>query len=258
MSRGDSIRKTAWIARCVARAVTAPGIQQLLGTTQGRVHSQPMRRNELLQWLAELPREVRDQAVEQYLGIAGPMPDHAPPGPDLIGYHASSVAAVVQALVLAAVQPEDVLIDLGAGLGKVALLAHLLTGAHARGIELQPTLVEGARASATRFGADVMFSQGDVRRADLDAGTVFYLYAPFTGPVLAEVLARLFSVASKHAIVVCALGVDLHRTAPWLAPRPSDSFWLTVYDSVVSGVAPRAPRISRLRRSLSDIVALER
>jgi precorrin-6B methylase 2 len=164
----------------------------------------------------------------------------------------------VQALVLAAVQPEDVLIDLGAGLGKVVLLAHLLTGAHAHGIELQPALVERARASAARLGADALFSQGDARQADLETGTVFYLYAPFTGQVLAEVLARLFRVASKHAIVVCALGVDLHRTATWLAPRPSDSFWLTVYDSVVSGVPPRAPRISRLRRSLTDIVALER
>ena len=50
---------------------------------------------------------------------------------------------------------------------------------------------------------------------------MFYMYAPFTGPVLSEVLARLFHVASERAIVICALGVDLHGAAAWLAPRPT-------------------------------------
>jgi hypothetical protein len=216
-----------------------------------------MRGNELLAWLSALPAAARDRALEEHLGIAGEAPDTGPPGPELIGYHASGVAAIVQALTVAAVQREDVLIDLGAGLGKVVLLAHLLTGATARGIELQPALVARARAAARQLGAEVDFSQGDARQADLASGTVFYMYAPFTGPVLSEVLARLLRVAADHAIVVCALGVDLHREAAWLAPRPSDSFWLTVYDSVVSGVPPRSARRPGLHPRLTDIVALE-
>jgi hypothetical protein len=217
-----------------------------------------MRGNELLDWLCRLPAQARDRTLEEHLGIAGGAPNTEPPGQDLIGYHASGVAAIVQALTHAGVQREDVLVDLGAGLGKVVLLAHLLIGATARGIELQSALVARARAAARRLGAEVEFSQGDAREADLASGTVFYMYAPFTGPVLSEVLTRLFRVAKGHAIVVCALGVDLHRGAAWLAPRPSDSYWLTVYDSVVSGVPPRLARHSALHPRLTDIVARER
>jgi SAM-dependent methyltransferase len=160
-------------------------------------------------------------------------------------------------LVEAPVRPEDVLFDLGAGLGKVLLVARLLTGATVCGVELQPALVERARAAAARLGVDAEFVCGDARTANLESGTVFYLYAPFTGSVLAEVLARLRLVAARRAIVICALGIDLQRAAPWLVPRASDSFWLTVYDSVISGVSPRAQRHSALGAN-TDIVTRER
>jgi hypothetical protein len=220
-----------------------------------------MRGAELLDWLSALPVRARDRALEEYLGITGPAPVAPPLGPDSIGYHPSGVAAIVRALVDVPVQREDVLYDLGAGLGKVVLSAHLLTSVTARGIEVQPALVAQARAAAARLGVEtqVQFAVGNARDADLDSGTVFYLYAPFTGATLSAVLARLERVATEHAIVVCALGVDLHRLAPWLVPRPSEAFWLTLYDSVVSGVAPRAAYTSAFAaRPSTDIVTLER
>jgi SAM-dependent methyltransferase len=159
----------------------------------------------------------------------------------------------------APVTAEDVFVDLGAGLGKVVLLAHLLVGATARGVELQPDLVLRARAAAAKCGADVRFELGDARQADLEDGTVFFLYVPFTGPVLAEMLERLRSIASRRAIVVCTLGLDLDRDAPWLARRGIDSFWLAIYDSVVSGVPPRRTEGRGLPdRALADVVAFER
>jgi hypothetical protein len=68
----------------------------------------------------------------------------------------------------------------------------------------------------------VTFSCGDVRDADLEHGAaiaspgasanfVFFLYAPFTGPVLDEVSKRLRAVAERRAITVCALGVEVGR-----------------------------------------------
>ncbi|HWZ89674.1 MAG TPA: hypothetical protein VNW92_12510 [Polyangiaceae bacterium] len=216
-----------------------------------------MRGSELLEWLSTLPAGERDRALEEHLGIAEPAPDATPPGPDLIGYHASGVAAIVRALATVPVQREDVFVDLGAGLGKVVLAAHLLTGATARGVELQPALAERAQAAARRLGAAVELSAGDAQNADLASGTVFYLYAPFTGAVLSKVLARLLCVASEHAIVVCALGVDLDRAAPWLVPRPGDSFWLTIYDSAVRGVPARRTAQCALPRRFTDIVASE-
>jgi SAM-dependent methyltransferase len=217
-----------------------------------------MRAADLLAWLASLPPNERDAAVEEHLGIAVPA-SSAPPGEDLIGYSASAVAAILRVLIDVPVVADDVVVDVGAGLGKVALLARMLTGAKARGIELQPTLVERASRAAARLGVDVSFTRGDAREADLDDGTVFFLYLPFTGPVLADVLERLRAVGSRRAIVVCSLGLDLERHAPWLVPRPTDAFWLTVYDSIGSEVHPRARRErSPLLGRAADVVAFER
>jgi SAM-dependent methyltransferase len=214
---------------------------------------------ELLAWLASLPPASRDAALEERLGIDAPAPSSAAPGDHMVGYHASAVAPIVHALAGVPVVAGDVVVDLGAGLGKVVLLARLLTGATARGVELQPTLVERARAAAARLRLDVGFALADAREADLADGTVFFMYLPFTGPVLGEVLARLHAVASRRAIVVCSLGLDLVREAPWLAPRSIDAFWLMIYDSVVPGVAPRAPRLrSPGLGPDADAVALDR
>jgi SAM-dependent methyltransferase len=193
---------------------------------------------DLLARLAALPPAERDAEVERYLGIAEGA-DSTAPGAGLIGYHASGVAPIIHALVEVPVGRDDVVVDLGAGLGKVVLLASLLTGARSRGIELQPALVQRARSAAARLGVPVEIAQGDVRDAPLEDGTVFFLYAPFHGPVLRDVFGRLRAVASRRAIVVCALGVDLGREAPWLVPRPIDSFWLSIYDSRVEGASPR-------------------
>jgi SAM-dependent methyltransferase len=213
----------------------------------------------LIAWLSSIPAPERDTAIERHLGIATPAPSSAPPGAHLIGYHASGVAVIVRALIEVPVVADDVVVDLGAGLGKVVLLARLLTGAVAIGIELQPDLVNRARAAAASLGLDACFHQGDARAAPLDSGSVFFLYAPFTGPALAEVVERLHAVARSHAIVVCALGIDLDRDrqSRWLVPRVVESFWLTIYDSVVPGVAARPPRVSPLGRH-ADIIAFER
>jgi hypothetical protein len=213
---------------------------------------------DFLAWLSSLPPGARDAVVEQRLGIADAPPSSAPPGDHLVGYHPSGVAPIVQAIIEVPITADDVLIDLGAGLGKVVFLAHLLTGATARGVEVQAALVDRARAAAARLELDVRFTRADAREADIDDGTVFFLYAPFTGPALAEVLRRLHAVAARHAIVVCALSIDLDRVATWLAPRPTESFWLTLYDSRVPGVLPRAERAASPLEPIARAIVLER
>ncbi|HVU03498.1 MAG TPA: methyltransferase domain-containing protein [Polyangiaceae bacterium] len=211
---------------------------------------------ELAERLARLPPAERDRAAEVWLGIAEPPPTEAP-GAELVPYQPSGVSPIVRALREAVVTSDDVLVDLGSGLGKVVFLAALFTGAKARGIEREPALVRGAERAARELGLDVGFSCEDVRDASLDDGTVFFLYTPCTGSALRRLLDRLHGVARRRAIVVCALGSDLPRDATWLVPRPTDAFWLTLYDGVLPGAAPRVTGPSRLCGAVFDALAGE-
>jgi hypothetical protein len=209
--------------------------------------------------LGALPPNSRDRAIERYFGFPGISPCARPPGEHLIGYHASAVSTVVRLLVELPVTSDDHFVDLGSGLGKVVLLAHLLTGARSRGVELQADLCRQARAAAARLGiADhATFDHEDARSASLESGTVFFLYSPFDGPVLDSVLERLRAVASRRAIAVAAHGLDLTHRASWLSPRSTDAFWLTIYDSEVQGVRSRLPRRPELSRRIAQAIAFE-
>ena len=211
--------------------------------------------SDLLAWLAAMPADQRDRAIEERLGIGDSAPS-ASPGEHLVGYHPSGVAPIVRALLEAAVTPDDVVVDIGCGLGKVVMLAALLTGARARGVELQPHLVARARVAAAALALPVTFSSEDARVANFDDGTVFFLYVPFSGPVLDRVVDRLACVADKRAIVIATLSVDLPPRR-WLTRRDVDSFWLSVYDGRGENVPPRA---SRVLRSSTDAerIAFER
>jgi SAM-dependent methyltransferase len=192
----------------------------------------------LLSRLAALPPEARDAELERLLGIDDTTGLSSCPGPELLGYHPSGVAPALCALLEASAGVDDLFIDLGSGLGKVAALSRLVCGARVRGIEVQQELI----ARAPRLDG-VEFVHADVRHAAIEDGTIFFLYNPFTGSALREVLARLRGVAAHHAIVVCALGVSLeHATGDWLRPRPLEHFWLQVFDSHVPGVPPRVMR----------------
>nr|WP_283254741.1 class I SAM-dependent methyltransferase [Luteimonas galliterrae] len=119
----------------------------------------------------------------------------------------------------AALAERDVLIDLGAGLGHVALLAAICTGARCIGIEREAAYVDCARRCANALNLDnATFVPQDVRSADLSAGTVFYLYTPFVGAMLDEVLSLLKRQAASREIRVCTLGpcTAIVAREPWL------------------------------------------
>lgn len=131
---------------------------------------------------------------------------------------------MVAALIETGADQEDVFVDLGCGLGKVTALARLISGARVRGIELQQELI--SRAPKLE---GVEYFHGDVRDAPLDDGTIFYLYNPFSGDVLAQVLSRLRSIALKRVITICTLGLSLNED--WLEERAFEHFWLQIFDS---------------------------
>jgi precorrin-6B methylase 2 len=133
----------------------------------------------------------------------------------------------------AAIGPSDVFVDIGAGVGRAATLVHLLTGASAIGIEIQPGLVRAARSLSSRLGLPrVPCVQGDAAdiAAHMTIGTVFFLYCPFSSGRLAKVLDALEPIARTRMLRVCC--VNLPRLdRPWLTGEPILSEDLTVYRS---------------------------
>jgi len=119
----------------------------------------------------------------------------------------------------------EVFYDLGSGLGQVVMLVNLLTGIEARGVEIEPAYCAFAQDCATGLGlSDVGFVEADVRDADISDGTVFFLYTPFTGGILKDVLARLRSLAKPIRIVTCGPCTEIVAKEEWLT-QLSSSAW---------------------------------
>jgi SAM-dependent methyltransferase len=199
-------------------------------TARAGIESGALRGAALLELLLSIPLFERDAWIDELLGFEEPPPDI----PDLprgsVPYLPSSVEEILAMVREAPVEPDDELVDLGSGLGRVVILAHLLSGARARGVEIQEPLVRSARARCAELAlAAVSFVHADAAEAELD-GSIFFLYAPFNGETLARVLRRLEEVARRRPIVLCAAGLELHDV-PWLSPRKTSCVSLTLYDS---------------------------
>jgi SAM-dependent methyltransferase len=188
--------------------------------------------------LVSVPYRERDVWTDELLGIEEAPPDSAELPRGSVPYLPSGVDEILAMVAEVPVQADDELVDLGSGLGRVAILAHLLSGARAHGVEIQEPLVIRARARCQALGLPaVSFVHGNAVDAPLD-GSIFFLYAPFTGETLAHVLSRLEQVARRRPVVLCAVGLELARL-PWLTPRKTSSVSLMLYDSRVPGVRER-------------------
>lgn len=168
-------------------------------------------------WLDALVSGVLriDEPTSQLAGLAA----------EMVFYQPTPARHVFDMLARSGLGRHDVLVDLGSGLGHVPLLASICTGARCIGIEWEVAHVECARRCAQALNLDqVTFVQGDVRAADLSVGTVFYLYTPFEGAMLREVLDLLRTQASRREIRICALGPCIATVAQerWLQ---ADGSW---------------------------------
>lgn len=102
---------------------------------------------------------------------------------------------------------QDVFYDLGSGLGQVVLLVHLLAGVKAKGVEFEPAFCEFARKQAAALGLTAVdFINTNARNADYSDGTVFFLFTPFRGQILHDVLERLEQAARQRQIRLCTFG----------------------------------------------------
>jgi hypothetical protein len=208
-------------------------------TARAEIQSGALRGAALQDRILSIPFLDRDAWTDELLGIA---PSPPPDIPDLprgsVPYLRCGVEEILAMVRDVPLRPDDDFVDLGSGLGRVAILAHLLSGARARGVEIQEHLVRSGEARCVELGLPISFVCANAAEIELD-GSVFFLYAPFNGEVLASVLRRLEDVAQRRPIVLCAVDLELHDI-PWVSPRKTSSVALTLYDSCYEGVATRS------------------
>lgn len=136
----------------------------------------------------------------------------------MIGYHPTPVRVILALLGHVPLSATDVFYDVGAGLGRVALLAGLLSAAQVKGIEFEPAYCAYAQERADSFRLSrVSFLNVDARAADYTDGTVFFLYTPFTGRMFQAVIDRLSSEARAYPVTIAAYGPCTEHMAqqPW-------------------------------------------
>lgn len=180
----------------------------------------------LAPWLDDMPAggDAYDHLDALLSGILQLEPPAAPSielSAEMVFYQPTPARHIFGLLRQLRLAPHDVLVDIGCGLGHVPLLAAILTGARSFGIELEPAYVASARRAADALGLDrVRFDIADARAADYTAGTVFYLYTPFRGAVLRDVLDALRAQSRQRAIRICTYGPCTTAVAreEWLEP----------------------------------------
>jgi hypothetical protein len=196
---------------------------------RAQIASRQFERASLFRELAAVPIELRDHWLEEVLGIAYPPLVARRLPRDLVTYSPTGVAEVSFMLEQGDLVPGRVLVDLGSGLGKVVLLAALLAGVQAIGIELDAELVAGARAAASALQLQgTSFICGDLREVPLPEADVYYMFIPLARS--SEILRRLEPLAQKRQIVLFSQELDLAQ-APWLRRTGRGSYWLERFES---------------------------
>lgn len=152
---------------------------------------------------------------------AGELPaEHVARDAEMVAYQPAPGRAILQ--LLPHVGAKDSFYDLGSGLGRVVILVALLCGARACGVEIEPEFCAYAERAARAVNArGTTFIAADAREVALDDGTFFFLYTPFRGALLGNVLAQLRAVAARGPIRIATFGPCTPEVArePWLALR---------------------------------------
>lgn len=143
---------------------------------------------------------------------------------DSSGYESPDYANLRKIISFVAPKRNDVVYDLGCGMGRVLCLFAKRKVAQCVGIELFPSLCELAETNAQnlrgRIGP-IEIRQGDVAEADFSGGTIFFLFNPFGAETLHVVLERINdsmveSPRKMTFIYYKDLHADVFQSCAWL------------------------------------------
>lgn len=127
--------------------------------------------------------------------------------PEMIFYQKTPARIIFEMIDLAEIKPDDVFFDLGSGLGQAVILVNLISGATAIGIEYEPAFCNYAKACASQLNlSNVEFIHAEACSCDYSQGTIFFMYTPFEGGMLQDMLDILKKESQKRAIKVFTYG----------------------------------------------------
>jgi predicted RNA methylase len=158
--------------------------------------------------------------------------------PEMVFYQKTPVRIVLELLEKINFTKYDVFFDLGSGLGHVAMLVNLLTRIKTIGIEFEPAFCRYAEACADNLNlSNIEFINADARKADYSSGTVFFMYTPFNGKIMEDVLEVLRMASLSKTIKIITYGPCTAEIAsqPWLKceePQCNNIYRLTVFNSL--------------------------
>lgn len=147
-----------------------------------------------------------------------------------LGPFLSTPQSLIPALfTIADLGPDDTLLDIGCGDGRIALAGAQLHGCRAIGVEHDPELVERAQRAVSEAGLDdrVTVECGDARGADLSSVTVAVMFLPMD--VATELVADLVDRLPAGARLV------MHEQTPLptsITPPPERSAAVIAPDAV--------------------------
>ena len=157
--------------------------------------------------------------------------------PEMVYYQKTPARTVFELVEKVHFKKEDVFFDLGAGLGQAAILVNLLAEIKVKGVEFEPVFCDYARDCAAALNlSNVTFINADARKAGYSDGTIFFMYTPFKGEMLQEVLAvlRKESLLRKIKIVTygpCTTEVALQTWLDFALPENNNVYKLCVFSS---------------------------
>jgi len=140
---------------------------------------------------------------------------------DMLFYQPTPARIILKLVAELHATTDDIFYDLGSGIGHVPILVNLLTGIKTKGVELEESYIRYSDECLKKLGLpNVEFIKADARHADYQDGTIFYMYTPFQGALLQQVLMKLEAESKQRPIRVCAYGPCTLQVSKqkWLQP----------------------------------------
>ena len=178
-----------------------------------------------------------DVLLDGIIDVPGhPNPTRSPL-PDMVHFEPTPARVVLDLIDHVGIGPDDVLYDIGSGLGRVVILVSLLAGVRAVGVEYQPEYYSYARRCADELRVTrASFVNADARAVDYADGTIFYMFTPFKGAMLGSVLETLREEARSRRITICSYGSCTRFLfgLPWLRaidPTANHDYRLAIFQA---------------------------